>query len=97
MHLIFWPVLFLCAWAFWTPLPVRSQAKRPSPTSWTIDTTSHHSDIHVYPNHDYRPHVPERTCWCRPELDDLDGYGECVVHQALDRRDLYQQGDLRLH
>lgn len=92
------PVLCLC----WLDMvaPVRasgSAPKPPSPTSWTIDTMSHHSDIHVMPNEDYRPHTPERDCWCHPHIDDLAGYGECVVHNSLDRREDYQDGRLHPH
>lgn len=78
-------------------LDAQAAVKKPSPTSWLIDCETHPRDIHVMPNDDYRPHVFERACWCRPRLDDLEGYGECVVHFAMDRREDYQDGRLRPH
>jgi hypothetical protein len=45
---------------------------------------------HTFPMDDLRPHLPS-DCWCRPE--ELEGI---IVHNALDRREFYELGKLRL-
>lgn len=46
----------------------------------------------VWPIFDLRGHERGMSCWCHPTLDD----GEIVVHNSLDRRELYETGQLRL-
>jgi hypothetical protein len=53
-------------------------------TGWMVDGD------HVYPVHDLRAHVPI-NCWCHPKEDE-----GVVVHNSLDRRELYEQGILKL-
>lgn len=50
---------------------------------------------HVYPLGDLRPHITqEGKCWCHPIFDDEE---QLVVHNAMDQRELYERGELRLH
>ncbi len=43
---------------------------------------------HVYPLGDLKEHVTDSSeCWCRPIIDDL---AEVVIHNSLDRRELYE-------
>lgn len=52
------------------------------------------SDFHVIPVNDYREHEAKRTCWCNPTEDDVE---ESVVkHHALDGREKYESGELKL-
>lgn len=69
---------------------------------WLIDRCSHPLDIHVMPLDDYRPHVPDTSCWCGPVLDEPVGMDEgtpVMVHHALDCRELYvhEGGHIPLH
>lgn len=50
--------------------------------------------MHVYPLHDYREHVidPKVDCWCRPTLTE-DGI---VVHNAMDGREKFETGEVKL-
>lgn len=52
---------------------------------------------HVYPLNDLREHDMSPACWCRPELMEDDEGGDVLVHNSLDRRELYATGELRLH
>jgi hypothetical protein len=46
---------------------------------------------HVYPSGDLKEHVtdgyPEAVCWCWPEIDDDNSL---VIHNSLDRREVYE-------
>ncbi len=46
--------------------------------------------VHVIPIDDLREHDPS-DCWCDPIVNE-DGV---VVHNALDRRELYERGELK--
>ena len=48
--------------------------------------------IHVVPIDDLREHEISPCCWCCPEEDE---YG-LVIHNALDKREAYERGELRL-
>lgn len=50
--------------------------------------------VHVVPLGDLREHEPSVRCWCRPaeEFDEPDVW----VHRALDGRERYERGELRL-
>ena len=48
------------------------------------------SDIHVIPLNDLREHVAERSCWCKPTLDDEEF--DVYIHHSLDKRESYEQG-----
>ena len=48
--------------------------------AWKVDGN------HVYPTNDLRSHSVT-DCWCRPFEDD-----GVIVHNSLDRRELYEQG-----
>ena len=48
---------------------------------------------HCVPMDDYRPHsLAGMSCWCRPIVD-----ADTIVHHALDRREAYEDGYLRIH
>lgn len=51
--------------------------------------------MHVYPVDDLREHIidPVVGCWCHPVVNE-DGI---VVHNSMDRRELYETGELRLN
>lgn len=55
-----------------------------SATGWKVEGN------HIYPIGDLREHVPV-DCWCRPTDDE-----GVIVHHTLDRRELYEQGLLKL-
>jgi hypothetical protein len=38
------------------------------------------------------PHVHSEECWCVPTDD-----GGAIIHHAMDRREDYEDGNLRLH
>lgn len=52
-------------------------------------------DVHVVPVGDLREHACCRTCWCRPTEDD-EAPG-LWLHHALDGREKYETGELKLH
>ena len=46
---------------------------------------------HVYPINDLMDHKTDGTsCWCNPDIDD-----GVVVHNAMDRREKYETGELK--
>lgn len=45
---------------------------------------------HVIPEDDLRDHDRHTGCWCRPRADD-----GVIVHNSMDRRELYEAGILR--
>lgn len=50
--------------------------------------------LHVVPMGDLREHECSCTCWCRPtEDEDTPGLW---VHHALDGREKYETGELKL-
>lgn len=46
-------------------------------------------DLHILPIDDAIAHVPARTCWCQPTLDDDFG---CliVLHRSADGRETHE-------
>lgn len=62
-------------------------------SGWERMTYKHHdrtARVHVVPCNDLRSHVEVGVeCWCRPTVE-TDGV---VVHNALDQRELVEQGD----
>jgi len=49
---------------------------------------------HVIPIWDFREHEPTIKCWCHPTEDDEEpGYW---VHHALDQREKYESGEMKL-
>jgi hypothetical protein len=52
--------------------------------------------LHVYPLNDLRDHdLESETCWCQPRTEDLENE-VVVIHNALDQREKYESGELRL-
>lgn len=60
---------------------------------WLVRMTE--EDVHVMPIRDLRSHSASPQCWCRPQLD--EEVEDLFVHNALDRRELYERGELRPH
>jgi len=63
-------------------------------TAETCHSADVEDDLHVVPLGDLREHEFSRHCWCRPTED-----GETLgmfVHHALDQRERYETGELRL-
>lgn len=52
------------------------------------------SEVHVVPVNDLREHEAEVSCWCRPTED--EGTPDLWVHHALDGREKYETGELKL-
>ena len=46
---------------------------------------------HIYPVEDLKPHEMTDTCWCNPTVDDED---DIVIHNAMDRREEFEEGRL---
>lgn len=59
-------------------------------TSRTHALTWKVENNHVYPVNDLREHSITR-CWCSPFEDD-----GVIVHNSLDRRELYERGEQKL-
>lgn len=53
------------------------------------------SATHVVPLNDLREHEPTIHCWCCPVED--RAAPDLWVHNALDKRELYESGDLLPH
>jgi len=56
--------------------------------------------FHVFPVNDLREHVVDgweegRRCWCRPDAQELEDR-TLIVHNAMDQREKYETGELRL-
>jgi hypothetical protein len=48
---------------------------------------------HIVPEDDLREHDLSMQCWCTPQH--MDGLkGDVIVHNAMDKRELYEQGEL---
>jgi len=52
--------------------------------------------LHVIPLGDFRDHWCVEDCWCKPEMDECED-GPIMVHHAMDQRERYESGELRLH
>lgn len=50
--------------------------------------------VHVYPLNDLREHEMSKECWCRPDVDEDDGV---CVHNALDGREAYENGERKVN
>jgi hypothetical protein len=63
--------------------------------AWRCDPLGLRGDTHVHPVNDLREHVvdPIKECWCSPTVTE-EGI---IVHNALDRREQYETGDLKPH
>lgn len=46
--------------------------------------------INVMPANDLREHVGNCDCWCKPAID-----GSLVIHNAMDNREKYENGELK--
>ena len=46
---------------------------------------------HIIPLNDLRPHEPEMTCWCRPEINE----DNVAVHHSMDGREAFETGQRR--
>ena len=49
---------------------------------------------HIIPVGDLRPHQPFTSCWCCPTEDDDEP--DVWLHHALDGRERYESGELKL-
>jgi len=54
-----------------------------------------HQGVHCIPSFDLRDHSSSPYCWCNPKRDADES--TIWVHNALDHRELYENGDLELH
>lgn len=49
---------------------------------------------HIIPLGDWREHAATCTCWCNPQED--SEVPDLWIHNAMDQRDKYESGELRL-
>lgn len=57
-------------------------------SAWLCRSAFAGNPAHVIPVDDLKEHdADSETCWCRPFWD-----GEVLVHNAMDRREEYEQG-----
>lgn len=61
--------------------------------AWLVRCTE--DAAHVMPIRDLRSHCAEMTCWCCPQPDPVEE--DVIVHNAMDRRELYERGELLPH
>lgn len=52
-------------------------------------------NIHVVPINDWRDHK-EVGCWCHPTAHEHET-GDLIEHRSMDRREMYESGELRVH
>ena len=57
-------------------------SKKTDATSWAL------TGQHVYPVNDLREHSLTSDCWCNAADDD-----GLIVHNSLDRRELFERGE----
>lgn len=62
--------------------------------SWLLYPADQAGDFHVTPHCDLRPHLLAMCCWCRPERDSEEP--SVVMHNALDQRERYESGEIKL-
>ena len=62
--------------------------------TWQLHHPDSEGDLHVTPNDDFKPHLIAACCWCSPTRDCRDP--SIVIHHALDQRERYESGELRL-
>ena len=64
-----------------------------------MSATAEHPDedsvrCHIIPLYDFREHEPSCGCWCGPQP--LPDCPEVWQHRAMDGRERYESGELRL-
>ena len=52
------------------------------------------AECHIIPLGDFREHEVSCGCWCGPEPH--PEYPDVMLHRALDQRERYERGELRL-
>ena len=58
---------------------------------WRVDYGD--EENHVIPENDLREHEHSIDCWCAPVRDEEDEL--LVIHNSMDRRELYETGTLK--
>ena len=60
--------------------------------AWRVVETFDHTR-HVIPTDDLKSHQPTAECWCKP----FDPFGDAdtLVHNAMDKREEFEQGRLK--
>lgn len=53
-------------------------------------------EFHSVPLNDLKPHEPSKDCWCQPELVYDEDDEPIWQHHALDQREKYLSGELKL-
>lgn len=61
---------------------------------WLIFPTDDDGDQHVVPHADLHEHELGQSCWCRPRRD--AEVPSVLIHSAMDQREKYETGELRL-
>lgn len=51
---------------------------------------------HVVPENDLRDHDTSPNCWCHPAKDE-DAEGDLYIHNSLDGREFYENGERMVH
>jgi phytoene/squalene synthetase len=57
---------------------------------WNLHPEDVHGDRHIEPADDLRPHALTMLCWCNPRRDRDEA--SIVSHNAMDRRETYEEG-----
>jgi hypothetical protein len=63
-------------------------------SGWLLHSSNNQGDMHVVPRQDLRSHLLSLECWCKP-VEDIEEPG-LWVHNALDQREKYESGELKL-
>ena len=50
--------------------------------------------MHIVPENDLREHITSKECWCKPVQD--EELLTLFIHNSLDRRELYEDGERKL-
>lgn len=53
------------------------------------------ASLHVIPLDDLKDHTEDMSCWCNPKTHIEDT--SVVIHNSMDRRELYESGELKFN
>ena len=54
---------------------------------WAVMRNRYNRFLHIVPMNDCREHEFDKTCWCRPEVDDDE---DRITHHAMDGREAFE-------
>lgn len=62
--------------------------------SWVTTKQRFAGYYHVIPVDDLKPHALSASCWCKPDVPEDEEL--LLIHNSMDRRELYESGQLNL-